>query len=191
LFASWGLYNDWPRMCTIIPQSMDSFRASLDSLVQLLDDGGMMVFGEPNYESWSYIITLLRGVLREYSYQHKAAGKAGLVFSHETTEKLVKFIRSLELRFSKRDDVDFLSKLEDKHVFSVAGLMAYAQKRNLRLLVENSGKDYFDTVFEKIETQLVTENDKRIFKEYFDDVVPSGISESILGEPFMVFSLHV
>ncbi|MCU7915745.1 MAG: hypothetical protein KZQ65_07535, partial [Candidatus Thiodiazotropha sp. (ex Gloverina cf. vestifex)] len=29
LFASWGLYNDWPRMCTIIPQSMDSFRASL------------------------------------------------------------------------------------------------------------------------------------------------------------------
>ncbi|MCU7916013.1 MAG: hypothetical protein KZQ65_08965, partial [Candidatus Thiodiazotropha sp. (ex Gloverina cf. vestifex)] len=28
-FASWGLYNDWPRMCTIIPQSMDSFRASL------------------------------------------------------------------------------------------------------------------------------------------------------------------
>ncbi|MCU7914743.1 MAG: hypothetical protein KZQ65_02285, partial [Candidatus Thiodiazotropha sp. (ex Gloverina cf. vestifex)] len=30
LFASWGLYNDWPRMCTIIPQSMDSFRASPD-----------------------------------------------------------------------------------------------------------------------------------------------------------------
>ncbi|MCU7914763.1 MAG: hypothetical protein KZQ65_02385, partial [Candidatus Thiodiazotropha sp. (ex Gloverina cf. vestifex)] len=30
-FASWGLYNDWPRMCTIIPQSMDSFRASLGS----------------------------------------------------------------------------------------------------------------------------------------------------------------
>ncbi|MCU7916060.1 MAG: hypothetical protein KZQ65_09200, partial [Candidatus Thiodiazotropha sp. (ex Gloverina cf. vestifex)] len=29
LFASWGLYNDWPRMCTIIPQSMDLFRASL------------------------------------------------------------------------------------------------------------------------------------------------------------------
>ncbi|MCU7914705.1 MAG: hypothetical protein KZQ65_02095, partial [Candidatus Thiodiazotropha sp. (ex Gloverina cf. vestifex)] len=32
LFASWGLYNDWPRMCTIIPQSMDSFRASLVAL---------------------------------------------------------------------------------------------------------------------------------------------------------------
>ncbi|MCU7916089.1 MAG: hypothetical protein KZQ65_09365, partial [Candidatus Thiodiazotropha sp. (ex Gloverina cf. vestifex)] len=29
LFASWGLYNDWPRMCTIIPQSMDLFRTSL------------------------------------------------------------------------------------------------------------------------------------------------------------------
>ncbi|MCU7915389.1 MAG: hypothetical protein KZQ65_05655, partial [Candidatus Thiodiazotropha sp. (ex Gloverina cf. vestifex)] len=29
LFASWGLYSDWPRMCTIIPQPMDSFRASL------------------------------------------------------------------------------------------------------------------------------------------------------------------
>ncbi|MCU7916271.1 MAG: hypothetical protein KZQ65_10365, partial [Candidatus Thiodiazotropha sp. (ex Gloverina cf. vestifex)] len=45
LFASWGLYNDWPRMCTIIPQSMDSFRASLVAdkpiaAVQIADSDG-------------------------------------------------------------------------------------------------------------------------------------------------------
>ncbi|MCU7914986.1 MAG: AmmeMemoRadiSam system protein B, partial [Candidatus Thiodiazotropha sp. (ex Gloverina cf. vestifex)] len=37
LFASWGLYNDWPRMCTIIPQSMDSFRASLGLKAEIVD----------------------------------------------------------------------------------------------------------------------------------------------------------
>jgi len=211
---SWGY--EWPRgivaaydanqKINLMPKSVNlilgnsvlhhilHWKECLSDLSGILDNRGMMLFGEPNYESWGYIITLIRAFL----LQHKqcvtndvtGGSSKNASLSKKSFENLERFARNLEIRFKRKDDVAFLEKLEDKHLFSIPALAEFADAHDMYFHVENRQGDFNKTFIGKIRPLLNSNLEVNLVEDFVNHVVPSGISDCILGEPFMIFSFH-
>ncbi|MCF6252841.1 MAG: methyltransferase domain-containing protein [Methylococcaceae bacterium] len=168
----------------------------LTDLSRILDKRGLMVFGEPSYESWSYIITIIRSLLQQHGrMQNKtmsiSRGSANDCYlSVKSHENLERFARNIEMRIKRRHDIEFLEKLEDKHLFSIPDLVEFANTQGLFFHIENMNEDFKKSFINKIKSQLETSDDVLIAKEFVENVIPSGISDCVLGNPFMVFSFY-
>ena len=154
------------------------WRRFLTHASELVSDGGILVFGEPNHEAWSFIVSLTK------------AFRLSKPVSDPTSKRLLAFTRGLEFRFRHKDDSETLGKLEDKHLFSIKELSDFASQNGLQLRLSKRQTD-FKTIFcRKIATCIQSPPDHELLREFADEVIGSHVDQTVLGDPFMVFSLQ-
>ena len=172
------------------------WKECLSDLAGILDKRGLMLFGEPSYESWSYIITLIRAMLQQQAHKQRSAtsifgiSTKNCCLSKSSCENLERFVRNLEIRIKRKNDTEFLEKLEDKHLFSIPDLVEFDDSQDMYFHVENMKEDFKKSFINKIRSQLETNDDVKLAEEFVENVVPPGISDCILGNPFMIFSFY-
>lgn len=150
----------------------------LDHTIDILEDESILVFGEPNHESWSFIVTLIKAM------------KLATPLSEQTANRLSAFIQGIEFRFRNKNNSEVLSRLEDKHLFSMKELTDFARSRNLVLNLSRRKVKFVDSFCSKIASCIMSEKDRDLVREFASAVLDEHISGSVLGDPFLVFSLE-
>jgi SAM-dependent methyltransferase len=153
------------------------WREALDYSLALLEDGGLLIFGEPNHETWAVIVSFVR-----------AFNLSGDL-SADTKRRLSAYVNGLEYRFRIKDNLDALDKLEDKHIFSFRELMDFAQSRGVTLSIM-SQTTAFHTSFVRLLSPLMMEPiDRDHLQSFATSVMSPGLNGTLLSE-FFTFSMR-
>lgn len=154
------------------------WRAFMSHAADLVGENGILLFGEPNHEAWSYIVTLMK------------AFRLAKPLSDETATRVSAFTKGLEFRFRHKDDSATLEKLEDKHLFSIKELSDFAAEKGMKLQLSKRKTD-FKTVFcRKVATCIRSDKDQKHLTDFANEVIGDHVDQTVLGDPFMVFSLQ-
>lgn len=154
------------------------WRECLDNAFALLDDDGVLIFGEPNHESWSVILVFCRSLLLSDALSQASANKISAL------------IKGLEYRYRIKDNVSALDKLEDKHIFSFVELLDYAKSRGVSFALEKRSTDFRETLIEKLTPMMATPKDAETLQVFAAGLYSPSLDQTTLGHPFMVFSMR-
>ena len=153
------------------------WREALDYSLSLLEDDGALVFGEPNHETWAVIVSFVR------------AFKFSDAISVETKRRLDAYVNGLEYRFSIKDNLQALSSLEDKHIFSFRELMDFAQGRSVFLSISSQTLDFQTSFVRQVMPLMATPADREKLPTFAKSVVSPGLNGTLLSE-FFIFSMR-
>lgn len=155
-----------------------NWREALDFSLALLEEDGVMVFGEPNHEVWAVILSFVRALMLTDA------------LARETKRRLEAFVRGLEYRLRMKDDLKILSKLEDKHIFSFRELTEFAQSRNLFLSFTSRQSSFRDIFVSKVRPLMTTQADKEHLDTFARKVVSPALDGTMISDAFIVFVMR-
>ena len=153
------------------------WRDALDYSLSLLEDDGALIFGEPNHETWAVIVSFVRAL------------KLLDAISAETKRRLDAYANGLEYRFRIKDNLEALSSLEDKHIFSFRELMDFAQSRGVILSISPQNTAFQTSFVRLVMPLMATTADREQLQSFARSVVSPGLNGTLLSD-FFIFSMR-
>ncbi|MEI6798891.1 MAG: class I SAM-dependent methyltransferase [Pseudomonadota bacterium] len=153
------------------------WREALDHSLCLLEDDGVLVFGEPNHETWAVTVSFVRAL------NFSDALSAG------TKLRLNAYIAGLEYRFRIKDNLEALSKLEDKHIFSFRELMEFARSRGVTLSINSQTTTFQKSFLAQVMPLMTTAEDGDYLRSFAKSVISPGIDGTLLSN-FFTFKMQ-
>jgi len=98
------------------------YKTLIKRLNGLLDTPGVMLFAEPLRDGWAYFLTIVKLILTQ----------SDIFQISETSKTILAYMENnLSQRITRADDREFLSTLEDKHIFALDDLRGLAFQEGL------------------------------------------------------------
>jgi len=154
-----------------------AYQQCLTHLTEILDRPGLMMFVEPIHEAWAYWVTVVKSVL----FAARGAG-ARLALSDKTRMMLQRHAQNLENRMSRKQDLAFLSTLEDKHFFSLPDLMEFAERNRLRFHCQKAGMDWLFLAKRRLDALSIEPKDADQICAFIAEVMPAGLGDTLMQE---------
>jgi len=104
------------------------YKTLIKRLNGLLDTPGVMLFAEPLRDGWAYFLTIVKLILTQ----------SDIFQISETSKTILAYMENnLSQRITRADDREFLSTLEDKHIFALDDLRGLASRKDWDFIRRN------------------------------------------------------
>ena len=139
------------------------YKTLIQRLNRLLDTPGVMLFAEPLRDGWAYFLTIINLLLTQ----------ADIFQLSETSRMILAYMKNnLGQRLTRADDQEFLSTLEDKHIFALDDLHALAYHEGLVFYTQKLKTTALQSTILQLHALGISENEMEKIEPFLKKVVP-------------------
>lgn len=161
------------------------YEECIERLSKILDTPGALIFNEPSKDAWIFLLTVLNFLLLLVERDHTLSKS----ISKKSIEFLVRRQNNITQRMQKADDFEFLSSLDDKHLFSIAKMARIAKKHGLEMFAYKGNHDAIISVRRQL-LQRMDQEDAVILDKIVTQVIPQFTQDSYQAQASTVFCFY-